>query len=381
MLLKSVVVVTLLCVMAYANPQLFRSESPLLSRIRKNDLSYRLPNNTRPLHYSLELETDIHKADFDFHGLVTIHVIALEATDLITLQSRQLTINTIELMTRDLEVIDEDADYQQEDDVEFLVVSLPKVLAIGEIIIIRISYSGVLRDDNKGFYYSSYLGPEKTPVYLATTQFESVEARHAFPCFDEPGIRATFDLQIKHDKSYTALSNTRSTGKTPVKDTDYVLTKFQTTPSMQTYLLAFIISDFTFVQNSDEVLRHRVFAKKQSIAAGDGNYALEMGEKLLRKMEEHFGVNYSLPKMDQVAVPDFDAGAMENWGLVTYREEGLLYNTRTTSHTQEYILTTIAHEFAVSPTYFSMNFNINFHDFSINSSEIWCPQSGGVTCG
>ena len=351
MLLKWVVVAILFSVVS-AIPQLYRSEDPLLIRsekyAQKYGLNYRLPNNTKPLHYSLELETNVHKGDFVFNGSVTIKVKALEATQLITLHSSQLTIYNIQLLSSNSTVITTNADYREQEDVEFLIIYLPTALAVNEIIIVHITYVGMLRDDNKGFYYSSYLNAEKKHVFLATTQFESVDARHAFPCFDEPGIRTTFDLQMKHDKSYTAISNTKSSGRTSIKNTDYVVTKFETTPLMQTYLLAFIVSDFTFIQNNDKVLRHRVFAKKQSIAAGEGDIALDFSENVLRKMEQHFGIKYSLSKMDQVAVPDFDAGAMENWGLVTYREESLLYNAKTTSHSREYIITTIAHEFAVS---------------------------------
>ena len=351
MLFKLFLVVISLSV-ANGDPPLFGSVNPLTIRsekyVKTSGLNYRLPNNTKPLHYSLELETNVHKGEFDFYGSVAIKVKVLEATQSITLHSSRSIIYDIQLLSVNSTVISMNADYREQRDVEFLIISLPTVLAVDDIIIVLITYAGILRDDEKGFYHSSYLNEEKKSVFLATTQFESVYARHAFPCYDEPGHRTTFDLLIKHDKSYTAISNTRSSGRIDVKGTDYVITKFETTPSMQTYLLAFIISDFTFVQNSDEVLRHRVFAKRQSIGAGEGLIALDFGEKVMRQMEEHFGVKYSLPKMDQVAIPDFAASAMENWGLVTYREESLLFNAKTTTESRDNILTTIAHEFTVS---------------------------------
>ena len=354
MLLKQAVVLLLISVIS-TNTQLYRSVDPLLNdelksqNYRDHDgLSYRLPNNTMPLHYNIELTTNVHKPNFAFNGKVTISVKVLTTTNSITLQSRLLVIENIQLLTVNSIVITTNAIYRIDEDVEFLIITLPIELKVNEIVMIVITYNGILRDDNMGFYHSSYLNTDKKPVYLATTQFESTDARHGFPCYDEPGIRATFDLQIKHDKSYTAISNTRSSGRTAITGTDYVVTKFETTPLMQTYLLAFIVSDFTYVQNSDKVLRQRIFAKKQSIAAGEGDVALVMSERVIRQFEEHLGVKYSLSKMDQVAVPDFDAGAMENWGLVTYRENCLLFNTKSTSIDRENILKIIAHEFAVS---------------------------------
>lgn len=133
-----------------------------------------------------------------------------------------------------------------------------------------------------------------------------------------------------------------------VEETEYVIDSFDMTPPVQTYLIAFVISDFDFIENED-VMRQRVFAKPQSIIDGEAVLALDAGKKLLDEFQRHLGVPYILPKMDQIAIPDFDAGAMENWGLVTYREEYLLYNPeKATTRQRENILTIISHEYAVS---------------------------------
>lgn len=130
---------------------------------------------------------------------------------------------------------------------------------------------------------------------------------------------------------------------------DYVVTKFQDIPSIQSYLIAFTISDFSHVEDESHFIRQRVFAKPQSILNGEAKLALEVSGKLLEGFEKYLGVNYSLPKMDQAAMPDFAPGAMENWGLVTYRERYLLFDEATgTPRDRENIITTIAHEFAVS---------------------------------
>ena len=309
---------------------------------------YRLPNNTYPINYNIQLETNVHKGDFAFNGKVRIHIKVVNASKTITLQTRQITLINIKLMNIDMSILTANATYTETIDTEFLIIDTPDLMVDQELYV-EIDYTAILRDDEAGFYRSSYKNLAGQTVWLAVTQFEQTDARHAFPCFDEPGIRATYDVQIKHDKSYNAVGNTKSKGRVTVAGTNYVTTSFERTLPMQTYLVAFLVSDFTYIENNDETLRHRVYAKKQSIDAGDALYALENGELVLRKMEQHFGVPYSYTKMDQVAVPDFAAGAMENWGLVTYRETGQLWNNETNTRRQkEGILTVIAHEFAVS---------------------------------
>lgn len=358
MLLKSLLALTaLLCVVtAIPRPPIDEdsiipvSDNEMISTFRDDvdGKDYRLPNNTIPINYNIQLETNVHKGDFAFTGKVRIHIKVVEASKTITLQTRQVTLINIRIMSSDMTVLTEKATYKETIDTEFLIINTPD-LVVNQEVYVEIDYTATLRDDEAGFYRSSYKNLAGQTVWLGVTQFEQTDARHAFPCFDEPGIRATFDVQIKHDKSYNAVSNTKSKGRVTVPGTDYVTTSFERTLPMQTYLVAFLVSDFTYVENNDETLRHRVYAKKQSIDAGDAAYALENGEIVLRKMEAHFGVSYSYTKMDQVAVPDFAAGAMENWGLVTYRETGQLWNNVTNTRRQkEGILTVIAHEFAVS---------------------------------
>lgn len=137
--------------------------------------------------------------------------------------------------------------------------------------------------------------------------------------------------------------------RTSVPLTNYVITKFDEIPSIQSYLIAFIVSDFTFVADSSFSVPQRVFAKPQSISSGAARLAIEVSGKILQEFENYLSFPFGLPKMDQAAMPDFDAGAMENWGLVTYREEYLLFNDVTgTARNRENVVATIAHEFAVS---------------------------------
>lgn len=132
---------------------------------------------------------------------------------------------------------------------------------------------------------------------------------------------------------------------------NYVITKFEEVPSVQTYLIAFVVSDFLYEEDASTArIPHRVYAKPESILNHEAMLAVDSSIKFITKFEEYLGVNYPLPKMDQFAVPDFAAGAMENWGLVTYREPYVLYNETTgTAKNRENVIAVIAHEYAVSP--------------------------------
>lgn len=131
--------------------------------------------------------------------------------------------------------------------------------------------------------------------------------------YDEPAIRASFSIQIRHDASYTAVSNTAQELRTPEEGTNYVVTKFYDMPPFQTYLVAFVISDFTFIQDTSNSVALRVFAKPQSITGGKAALALNVSWPIMLGFEQYFYIPYAFSKMDQFAFPEFVSGAMENW--------------------------------------------------------------------
>ncbi|XP_011706816.1 PREDICTED: endoplasmic reticulum aminopeptidase 1-like, partial [Wasmannia auropunctata] len=199
-----------------------------------------------------------------------------------------------------------------------------------------------------GFYRSSYLDENKQIRWLAATQFQTTYARHAFPCFDEPSFKAQFIIRIARDDNYNTLSNMPLKNSTRLEPGTKIWDEYEQSISMSTYLVAFVISDFDFLPKNSPFLPTRkitfkVWSKPSTI--NQATYALEVGRAALELLENKFGQTYALPKMDLVAIPDYVSGAMENWGLVTYREDLMLYDEKESSVvTQQYVASMTAHE-------------------------------------
>lgn len=312
--------------------------------------TYRLPNDTRPVRYDIHLKTDVDKADFNFNGRVKIHIRAVEVTSVVTLQYRDITIAKVSLIgISDDQIITDGLSFELISQFEFLKISLPNPLQVNDEIRLEIHYNGTLNPSNTGagFYRASYEENGST-IYYGVTQFESTDARHAFPCYDEPAIRAPIALEIQHDKTYNSYSNMPLQSVTPVEGTDYVISKFEDTPPVQTYLIAFIVSPFHSLSNNDPIIPQEILAKPSSIADGSADFAVSISDPIMKKLVNLFNVNYTLPKLDHAAIAQFSAGAMENWGLVTYRERYLLF-TPTNNPTQDEsrkrdIIAVMAHE-------------------------------------
>lgn len=207
---------------------------------------------------------------------------------------------------------------------------------------VTMRFEGRVQDGMHGIYASSYEYEGKKQK-LVSTQLESHHAREAFPCIDEPEAKATFDLTLLSPKGEAVLANTPAASQTE-KDGKLV-TVFETTPRMSTYLLAFVFGDLqnkeTKTNNGIEV---RVWATKAQPAASL-DFALETAKRGIEFFNDYYDVPYPLTKCDHVAIPDFSAGAMENWGLITYRERCLLADPETTSQSgREVIALTVSHE-------------------------------------
>ncbi|XP_053674430.1 aminopeptidase N-like [Anopheles nili] len=339
---------------------------------QNSDLNYRLPNNTYPIRYNIEITTRIHDDTigndrFRFDGKVTIHLKTINEqmslSNSITLNYRQINITHVKLWSIvqdswEIVLLDDDESFTMDPVREFLTIRSPQPL--NGTYYLELKYTGILREDNAGFYRSSYRDDNGNIRWLATTQFSSTDARHAFPCYDEPGIRAPIGLRVIHGKTYSVLSNTE-----PIDNRDSILqgmaiTTFTDSPSMQSYLLGIIVSDFKATSLSNYP-RQQAYASPINMINSKANFIIEAGFKTLRLLEGFLETPYILSKLYHVAIPDFAPGAMENYGLITYKEENFFYDSVTSPMKQKKkIATIVGHEIGhhffgnyVSPAWWS----------------------------
>jgi aminopeptidase 2 len=201
-----------------------------------------------------------------------------------------------------------------------------------------------------GFYRSSYKTADGGTGYIASTQMEPTDARRAFPCFDEPALKAEFTVTLVADKHLTCLSNmdvaSESEVDSKISSGKKKAVKFNKSPVMSTYLVAFIVGELKVIESNDFRVPVRVYATlDQDIE--HGRFSLDLAARTLAFYEKAFDSEYPLPKMDMVAIPDFSAGAMENWGLVTYRVVDLLLDEKTSgASVKERVAEVVQHELA-----------------------------------
>lgn len=227
--------------------------------------------------------------------------------------------------------------------------SFDKPLSHGSNAQVEIKFTGILNDKMAGFYRSTYKNKDGSEGVLATTQMEATDARRAFPCFDEPALKAEFTVTLIADKHLTTLSNMDVASETTIKSasgSEKKAVKFNKSPAMSTYLLAFIVGELNYIETTKFRLPIRVYAPPNSDIE-HGRFSLELAARTLEFYEKTFDSPFPLPKMDMVAVPDFAAGAMENWGLVTYRVVDLLFDEKTSgASTKERVAEVVQHELA-----------------------------------
>ncbi|KAG0231570.1 Aminopeptidase 2 mitochondrial [Actinomortierella wolfii] len=360
-----------------------------------------LPTNVKPTHYDLTLTPDL--VNFTFTGQVLVNLDINQPTTTITLNSNQLKIHSAKLTNLALktESSQEATDIDIDQANETATFTFADELQPGSTAVLHIHFSGVLHDGMNGFYRSSYKDDNGKTHYLATTQFEATDARKAFPCWDEPALKATFDITLRVPSNMVALSNMNvisekeigqsgkvkgdstkgpdaagegksvSKGDVPISKGDVPLSKgdvptgqkgdsvtssmplkevkFATTPVMSTYLVAFIVGKFEYIETTTKNLPTPITCRVYVVPGKteEARFALSVTPMALEYFTELFGVPYPLPKMDLITIPDFESGAMENWGLVTYRAIRLLFNEETSDLSyKRHIAYTICHECA-----------------------------------
>ncbi|XP_032687648.1 putative aminopeptidase-2 [Odontomachus brunneus] len=296
-------------------------------------VDYRLPKSVRPISYEIMFMPKLQ--NFKFEGIEKIVAVVEQETDTITLHVGNIQINSQSVIINQTNIY-ESMNYDKVTEKHTIILS--ETLKKGSEILITFSFHGNLRDDMIGFYKSSYFDEDGQIKWLATTQFQATHARHAFPCFDEPSFKAIFTIRILRDESYTSLSNMPLAEINEPKN-GVVWDNFNQTIPMSTFLVAFVISEFHHLEQG----QFKVWARPNAI--NQAHYALKIGTTVLELLGDAFGQNYQLPKMDMIAIPDFAAGAMENWGLVTYREVQMLYVEEESSViAQQIVASAIVHE-------------------------------------
>jgi len=290
----------------------------------------RLPSGVHPEAYKLVLTPDLKAATFT--GDETIDV-TLDAP------SRSITLNAAELTFLSVTSGAQTAEVSLDPAREQATFTFPNALPAGRAAL-HIRYAGILNDKLRGFYLS-----RTARRNYAVTQFEPTDARRAYPSFDEPALKATYDITLIVDKGDTAISNTNIVSDTPGPVRGKHAIHFATTPKMSTYLVAFLVGDFKCTSGKSDGVPIRACATPDKV--GLTKFAVESAEYVLHYYDTYFGIKYPMPKLDMVALPDFEAGAMENFGCITYRETDLLVDAKTGSvPSKKRVALVVAHEMA-----------------------------------
>ncbi|XP_015604744.1 aminopeptidase N-like [Cephus cinctus] len=338
-----ILLITSLLLAAVTTASLLNDSDAIVDNVTTTN--YRLPNNSVPISYSISLIPYLVEDNFTYDGESAIKLEILKSSSSITLHILNLTIDEsatslVSSGNKNHKIASHTYDTKK----QFLILNFATHLPTGYYTL-HLKYVGILDNETlNGFYRSSYINDNGETVWLATTVFATTAARRAFPCWDEPALKATFTISIKHDVNYTALSNMPVANQSAIDKTDNKLwTTFETTPIMSTYLVAFVVSDFGYVSNDDK--NFRLWTRKNIL--NTTAYALTVGQSEFAYLKEYTSIPFALPKMDEISIPDIIFDGMENWGLVTYSETELQYvdGVSTTSAKQE-AATITSHEFA-----------------------------------
>ncbi|CAK7233428.1 hypothetical protein SEUCBS140593_008598 [Sporothrix eucalyptigena] len=323
-----------------------------------------LPGNFKPSHYDLTI-TDLDFANWTFKGTVVIDGALTELTSEIVLNILEIDISSAVLEAQVTKGTRSETaskiTYDHKSQRANLVLAQPggEAFPPSAKASLTLAFTGKLNHDLAGFYRSQYkpTGPvsASTPRdddfhYMLSTQFESCDARRAFPCFDEPNLKATFDFAIEIPDDLVALSNM------PIEEESSAasgkkLVKFERTPIMSTYLLAWAVGDFEYIEAfTDRRYEGKQIPVRVYTTRGlkeQGQWALEHAPKYIDFFSESFGIDYPLPKSDILAAHEFTHGAMENWGLVTYRTTAILFDEQQSEgRFRNRIAYVVAHELA-----------------------------------
>ena len=302
-------------------------------------VSVRLSKFVTPIRYEITLKPDLEAHVFE--GTETIAIELAKPAKEITLHSKDLEILSASITVGKKELSADAISYDEH--AETATFHFAEKLPAGKAKLTLI-FTGILADTMRGFYKSRYMVDDKER-FMAVTQFEATDARRAFPCFDEPAQKAVFDVHLVVPNDRTAISNTLPVA-TREHGAGFTIVSFAPTPKMSTYLLAFMVGDFEFIEaktNRGVLVRIATVPGKKE----QGRFALDVTVRCLEFYEQYFAIPYPLNTLDMIAIPDFSSLAMENWGAITFREIGLLVDDKNTSTaSRQMVALVIAHELA-----------------------------------
>ncbi|XP_023037703.1 aminopeptidase N [Drosophila willistoni] len=311
-----------------------------------------LPETLEPQHYDLRILTHLNDTAQYFEGVVKIDLWVLQTTKNITLHAKNLTIDKTGISvksSRDSNCIE---NVELSEKYEFYIMYLCKELNAGEKYILEIPFKGQLNESQTGYYKSSYNDTENKykTHYLAVTQFSPTFARLAFPCFDQPNWKATFNVTFGYHKEYKGLSNTpvRKCEKHEFLE-DYIWCSHEQLLRTSTYLVAYAIHNLTNAGTVTSLTHNQVVFRNwlQPKIVNQSDFSVEMAPKILKYLEDFFQLNFPLSKIDQLISPTHKFRAMENWGLVTYQENAFVFNEAyDLQEKKETNCNTMAHEFS-----------------------------------
>ncbi|EPS34157.1 hypothetical protein PDE_09121 [Penicillium oxalicum 114-2] len=297
-----------------------------------------LPDAAKPINYHVSLYDLQFGGSWGYKGIVKIDSKITRATKEVVLNTKEIEVQSAEVFGKDGSSVAKATDISYDQKSERVTLRFAEELSPSDVVL-SINFTGIMNNAMSGFYRSKYKpvgeAGADTPkdgddYYMLSTQFESCDARRAFPCFDEPNLKATFDFEIEVPKGQTALSNMPIKSEREGSNSSLKFVTFEKTPVMSTYLLAWAVGDFEYVEAMTErkyqgkSIPVRVYTTRG--LKEQARFALECAHRTVDYFSEIFEIEYPLPKADLLAVHEFAMGAMENWGLVTYRTTAVLFD-------------------------------------------------------
>ena len=294
----------------------------------------RLPELAVPDNYKLAFAPDFTKNNFTGDEIIQVRV--LKPTSEIVLNAAEIDFEAVTITSGSTT---QQAKVTVDKEKEIATLTVGNAIQPGSATI-KIRYTGILNNELRGFY----LGKDNDGRKYAATQLEATDARRAFPSFDEPAYKATFDLVVTADQGMTVISNTKAISDTPGPAGKHTV-RFASTPKMSSYLVAMVVGNFEYIEGSSDGIPIRVYTSpgKKELGA----FALDAAENIMRYYNHYFGIKYPYGKLDLVGLADFSAGAMENTGCITFRDVLLLVDDKHVGLTlKKEVASVIAHEMA-----------------------------------